>query len=119
MPNPVVHFEVVGKDGKKLQDFYSRVFGWKIDANNPMNYGLVDNGGQGINGGVGAGDPNGPGHATFYIEVNDTDEFLKKVEAAGGKTVMATETVPDMVTFAMFSDPEGNLVGLVKAEPPH
>ena len=28
MANPVVHFEVTGKDGKKLQDFYSSAFGW-------------------------------------------------------------------------------------------
>ena len=51
MANPVVHFEVTGKDGKKLQDFYSKAFGWKIDASNPMNYGIVDNAGQGIGGG--------------------------------------------------------------------
>ena len=28
MANPVVHFEITGKDGKKLQDFYSSAFGW-------------------------------------------------------------------------------------------
>ncbi|HXH21398.1 MAG TPA: VOC family protein [Dehalococcoidia bacterium] len=115
MPNPVVHFEIVGKDGKKLQDFYSRVFDWQINANNPMQYGIVDNGGQGINGGIAATDqPNG--HATFYIEVSDTDQYLRKIESLGGKTVVPTTVIPDMVTFAMFTDPEGNLVGLVKAE---
>jgi predicted enzyme related to lactoylglutathione lyase len=39
MGQPVVHFEVVGKDGAKLQQYYSELFGWEIDANNPMNYG--------------------------------------------------------------------------------
>ncbi len=115
MPNPVVHFEIAGQDPKKLQGFYGGVFGWAIDANNPMSYGLIDNGGQGINGGIG-GAEGGKGHAVFYIEVNDTDTFLKKVEAAGGKTVVPTQVIPDMVTFAMFTDPEGNLVGLVKGE---
>jgi len=113
MPNPVVHFEVAGKDGKKLQEFYSRVFDWKIDANNPMSYGMVDNGGQGINGGISDGEPP---HAMFYIEVSDTDAYLKKIEGMGGKIVHPTEVIPNMVTFALFSDPEGNLVGLVKAE---
>ena len=37
MGQPVVHFEVVGKDGAALQSFYSELFGWEIDANNPMN----------------------------------------------------------------------------------
>ena len=41
MGSHVVHFEVTGKDGKKLQSFYSDVFGWKIDTNNPGGYGMV------------------------------------------------------------------------------
>ncbi len=117
MPNPVVHFEIVGKDAKKLQGFYSGVFDWKVDANNPISYGMVDTGGQGINGGI-AGADDGIARATFYIEVNDTDAYLKKVEGMGGKVLVPTTVVPNMVTFAMFADPEGNLVGLVKAEDP-
>jgi hypothetical protein len=117
MPNPVVHFEIVGRDGKKVQEFYSKIFDWKVDANNPMSYGIVNNDGHGINGGLSGGDGQSA-HAIFYIAVSDTDEYLKKVEAAGGKTVMPTETIPGMVTFAMFSDPDGNVVGLIKDEEP-
>ena len=32
MANPVVHFEVLGKDGERLQQFYRDLFGWKIDV---------------------------------------------------------------------------------------
>ena len=41
MTRPVVHFEIHGKDGAKLQEFYRSLFGWEIDANNPMQYGMV------------------------------------------------------------------------------
>ena len=41
MGDPVVHFEVVGRDGPALQSFYSELFGWKISADNPMSYGMV------------------------------------------------------------------------------
>ena len=41
MGQPVVHFEVIGKDGDKLRSYYSELFGWEIDSNNPMNYGMV------------------------------------------------------------------------------
>ena len=47
MGQPVVHFEILGKDPKKLQGFYGDLFGWHIDANNPMNYGIVDTHGEG------------------------------------------------------------------------
>jgi predicted enzyme related to lactoylglutathione lyase len=116
MANPVTHFEVTGKDGKKLQDFYSGVFGWNVNADNPMNYGIVDaaDTGGGIGGGISAGD-GGRTQVTFYIEVDDPDAYLKKVESKGGKTVMPTMEIPGMVVFAQFADPEGNVIGLVKA----
>ena len=41
MGQPVVHFEVVGKDGEKLHRYYSELFGWEIDANNEYHYGMV------------------------------------------------------------------------------
>jgi predicted enzyme related to lactoylglutathione lyase len=41
MGQPVVHFEVIGRDGSKLQSYYGELFGWQIDANNPIGYGTV------------------------------------------------------------------------------
>jgi uncharacterized protein len=112
MANAVIHFEVVGSDGAKLQEFYRELFDWKINTDNPMNYGIVDNAGEGINGGVGQS-PNGP-HVTWYVQVDDIDSCLAKAESLGGKTVMPKEKVMDTVTLGLFKDPEGNLVGLVE-----
>jgi predicted enzyme related to lactoylglutathione lyase len=114
MANPVVHFEVTGKDGKKLQEFYSKAFGWQVNADNPMNYGIVEAQSGGIGGGISAGD-GGTKQVTFYIEVDDPQAYLDKVEAKGGKTVMPVTEIPGMVVLAQFADPEGNIVGLVKA----
>lgn len=113
MPNPVVHFEVTGTDGAKLQQFYREAFAWNIDAENPMAYGMVDNDGEGIGGGISGGEASG---VTFYIEVADLGEALKKVQSLGGRVVMEITEIPDMVTMAQFADPAGNVIGLVKAE---
>src|SRR5437879_5477237 len=87
MAQPVTHFEIHGKDGKKTQEFYSKLFGWNIDANNPMNYGMVAAAGErGIGGGVTQSQDNKP-MVTFYVEVDDLDASLKKAESLGGKTV--------------------------------
>ncbi len=115
MPNPVVHFEIEGKDGPKLQQFYADLFGWKIDANNPMAYGIVDNAGEGINGGVAAGDTP---YVTVYVAVDDPAAYLEKVKSLGGAVVMDVTEIPGMVTMAQFRDPEGNMVGIIKNEPP-
>jgi len=118
---PVVHFEIVGKDAKKLHNFYSKLFEWDINADNPMNYGMVNPAGFGnevgkgsIGGGISAAEPGTPSYVTFYVQVNDTDAYLKKIESMGGKTLVPTTEIPNVVTFALFKDPEGNIVGLVK-----
>ena len=117
MPNPVVHFEVVGTDGAGLQQFYRDVFDWDINADNPMAYGLVEAQGEGIGGGVG-GAMGGPPHATFYVQVDDMRSTLDRIEALGGTITMDITTIPGMVTLAQFRDPEGNLIGLAHSETP-
>jgi uncharacterized protein len=113
MADKVVWFEVTGKDGGKLQSFYSDLFGWKIDAANPMNYGMVDASESGVGGGIGKAD-NGDGHVTFYMGVDDPQEYLDKAESLGGKTVVPVTEIPNMVTFALIADPEGHVIGVVK-----
>lgn len=114
--NPVVHFEVLGRDPGALRKFYSEAFGWQLGPadESPLEYSMVhqkDSGG--IDGGIGKA-PQGPGHVTFYIGVDDAQAALTKVERLGGKTIQPPIQVPGGVTFALFADPEGHVVGLVK-----
>ena len=116
MPNPVVHFEIVGNDSKKLQSFYSSLFGWNIDANNPMDYGMVEaQEGKGIGGGVAAAGDTGRSGVTVYAEVDDLQACLDKATSLGGKMVMPPMEVPGGPVLAMFADPEGHVIGLVKS----
>ena len=115
MGNSVVHFEVTGKDGAKLRDFYGKVFGWTFNVMPEMDYGLVDNGGKGINGGIGT-NPDG-GSALFYVEVADPQATLDQAGKLGGKTTAPVMEIPGVVTLAQIADPEGNRVGLVKNDP--
>jgi predicted enzyme related to lactoylglutathione lyase len=116
MKNPVVWFEVVGKDGTQLRRFYSDLFGWKIEgATGEMDYGLVTAANGGIGGGVGSSQDGGNGHVTFFVEVDDPAAYLKKVETLGGKTLVPPMEIPSYnLTFAYFVDPEGHVVGLSK-----
>ena len=93
MPEKVVHFEVIGSDAKKLQTFYGKLFDWKTDANNPMNYGIIEAVEAGIRGGIGSG-PEGASRVMFYVEVDDLQAALDKAESLGGTTVQGPMDVP-------------------------
>jgi len=115
MTRPVVHFEIRGKDPQRLADFYRELFGWDIDAANPMGIITVPHGIGGPEGGVG-GHIRGADAAgvSIFVQVVDLDETLRKAEAMGGRAVMQPFDVPGGPTIAQMTDPEGNLVGLVK-----
>ncbi len=119
---PVVHFEINSGGAPELQKFYEEAFGWSVDRSDALGYADVTTDGvcagsgePGIDGGIGPSDDGGD-FVTFYIQVPDIAEALEKVETLGGKTI-----VPPMqagrVVLAMFEDPRGNRIGLVRARP--
>lgn len=112
MTNPVAWFEIVGEDGTALQNFYSGLFGWSIDANNPMNYGMVPAGPGGIGGGIGPSQ-DGSSRLTFYVAVEDLQASLDRAVELGGTVIMPPMEVPEGPTIAMFTDIAGNQVGLM------
>lgn len=117
MDNPVVHFEMNGPDGGVLASFYSQLFGWHTQEVPGSGYWVVDtHAGSGINGGFGT-TRDGGAYGTFYIESSEPEALMKKVEEAGAKVVMpiTTMTDPFELTWGQFADPDGLVVGIVKA----
>lgn len=124
MGQPVVHFEIIGKDPEKLQSYYGDLFGWKFDTSSPVseavsqpgNYGFVDRNttseGVGIPGGVGGG-MSYDAHALFYVGVPDVEAALQKAESLGGTRRMGPKTNQEAgLVIGHFTDPEGNLIGV-------
>lgn len=115
MGAPVVHWEINTKDPNKVFGFYSTLFGWKIDANNPINYGVVDtNVKMGINGGIWGTREGSSQFVTFYVQVEDPQGYLDRAVSLGAKVVLPVTDIPNMAMYALFEDPDGNRVGLIK-----
>ena len=110
-PHPVVHFEILGRDQKLLEEFYKDVFDWQISPA-MEGYSLVKPG-SGIHGGIGAMGE-GRVHVTFYVAVADVAAALELIESKGGKKAYGPHPIPDGGIFAGFLDPEGHLIGLVQ-----
>lgn len=111
MGNPVVWFEIHGQDPTRLHAFYREVFGWTIDADNPMSYGFVQTGSElGIQGAVATGQ--GTRGVTIYLDTDDVQGTLDRAVAAGAEVVLPVGGLPGVVQLAQFRDPEGNWIGL-------
>jgi uncharacterized protein len=121
MGQPVVHFEITGKDSEKLQSYYSELFGWEIDSDNDMKYGIVQREGNtndegvGIGGGIAQGPEGYGGHVTFYVEVPDAEAAMAKAESLGGSRMMGPEEVMDGLVIGLFNDPEGHVIGVIQS----
>lgn len=111
MANPVVWFEIMGKNGSDLREFYAELFGWKYELDAAVNYGMVEAAERGIAGGIGENDRT---WVTFYVSTPSIDAKLAEVEKKGGRTLMPRTQLPGGTTLAMFADPDGNAIGLVE-----
>jgi uncharacterized protein len=122
MGQPVVHFEILGKDGEALKRYYSELFGWRIDSSNPMNYGVVDREGNtnadgvGIGGGIMSAPEGYEGYVTVYVEVPDVEEALQSAERLGGSRMMGPDKVMEGLIIGLFRDPEGHTIGVMSGE---
>jgi predicted enzyme related to lactoylglutathione lyase len=123
MSGKVVHFEIPFDDGDRARKFYSEMFGWQLMPIPDMGYTMVMTGPTDpekgptepgfINGGMFERSAEFAGKApNIVIDVASIDEALRKVEAAGGKTVSERMAVGDMGFAGYFTDTEGNLMGL-------
>ena len=126
MGQPVVHFEVIGKDPERLRKYFGDLFGWEFDTPSPVaqevsapdRYGflelLTSEDGTGIRGGVGGG-PSYESHALFYVGVPNVEAALQRAEQLGGKRVMGPVASPSGLVVGHFTDPEGTLLGVAGA----
>jgi uncharacterized protein len=106
MGNPLVHFEFMVSDVEKSKAFYGKVFDWEFKTDQSMDYVMINTGKE-PGGGMMKKPDEAPQFAlTQYFLVDDIEETLKKVEAAGGKMAVPKMEIPGIGWWAMFFDPD-------------
>lgn len=106
MSAPIVYFEIAGPDGAKLREFYASMFGWSIDDN----FTIAAASTGGLRGGIRQDPPD----KVFYLGVPSIAEKLNQIETTGGEVLIPRTEIPGVVTFALFRDPAGNVLGLAE-----
>jgi uncharacterized protein len=119
MGYPVVHFEINTSSQPELARFYSEAFDWSMQPETEDYIQIntdgvcAGTGAPGIEGGIGPSDP-GDDFVTLYVQVPDLEETLGQVVELGGEVDMPP-TEAGRIVFAIFRDPAGNRIGLVRA----
>jgi predicted enzyme related to lactoylglutathione lyase len=116
MSHPIVHWEIGGHDAAALREFYAKAFGWTMTAGGP-NYTLVQPAG-GLGGGIMQVPEGTAAYVTVYVQVDDLDAKLTEIGQLGGKVVVAPTEIDENMSFALFADPEGAVVGLLRTTSP-
>ncbi len=113
----VVHFDITANDPDKLAEFYKKTFGWTFHKwNGPMDYWLITTGPKGepgINGGM-ARRTEGEPTTTNTLDVPSVDDFVTKIEEAGGTITVPKMAIPGVGWMAYFKDPDGNMFGIME-----
>jgi len=115
--NPVVFWEIRGKDMGALSDFYGALFDWKINPSGNAGFAPIESRDKdddfGLNGALGAG--RGDGWVAVYVRVKDPQVTLDEAVKRGAKVILPVTDRPGQATIAIMADPEGHVVGLVRA----
>ncbi len=116
----VVHFEIPASDFKKAKDFYSTVFGWKMDmwgdeylmaTTTEVDKNQTPTEPGGINGGF-YKRPSKSAQPSIVVETDSIEKTLQAAEKAGGKATRKKSPIGDMGFMAEFTDPDGNEISL-------
>ena len=115
MGAPLCHFEFMSDDPDQCKAFYAKVFGWEYDDKSMPDYTLIKTGEE-PEGGLVKRPAEAPAPSlNVYFLVDDIKATLAKVQQAGGRTVVPKTPIPNVGAFAMFSDPEGIVVGVFQS----
>ncbi|HKV40601.1 MAG TPA: VOC family protein [Blastocatellia bacterium] len=108
MGNPVTQFQILSKNPEGTAEFYSALFHWTVDANNPLGYRqIVTGSAEGIQGGIWQAPPEAQNFVQLFMDVGDLDAALKKAEGLGAKVIIPPTVLPEGDRIAVMLDPQG------------
>lgn len=117
MANPVVQFQILSKTPDETARFYATLFGWKVDANNPLGYRRIDTGSaDGIQGGIWPAPPQAGVFVQLFIAVDDVTAAVRKAEELGAKLIIPPTQLPEGDEMAVLHDPHGMSFGVWRSK---
>jgi predicted enzyme related to lactoylglutathione lyase len=116
MPHPVLQFQILSADPDATARFYSDLFEWTIDSNNPLGYRQIRTGSdQGIQGGIWPAPEQSPNFVQLFVATSDVQATAKKAESLGARLLIPPTVLPEGDEMAVLKDPKGMPFGIWRA----
>jgi len=113
MANSIKQVQIISKSPDETARFYAELFGWSIDANNPMGYRRIDTGStDGIQAGIWPAPPQAPSFVQFFVSVKDLGAAVQQAQQLGAKVLMGPMALPEGDQMAVLHDPLGMSFGI-------
>ncbi|UCC33894.1 MAG: VOC family protein [Candidatus Bathyarchaeota archaeon] len=112
MIHNICHLEIPTTDTKKSGEFYKNLFGWNINYGWGPDYALFSPGEEQLGGGLDRKDEITPGKIIIYIQVDDINSMLERALKLGAKIVLEKTEIPKTGWCGLFTDLDGNTIGL-------
>jgi uncharacterized protein len=113
MTHPVTRFQILSSAPAETASFYSALFGWTVDANNPLGYRRVDTGSSaGIQGGIWPAPPQAPSFVQLFVAVDDVRAAVDRARELGAQPIIPPTVLPEGDEMAVLSDPQGLSFGV-------
>jgi predicted enzyme related to lactoylglutathione lyase len=113
-----MQWQILARDPEAASAFYSGLFGWQVNSDNPLGYRAVDTGTRdGIQGGIWPAPPEGHNFVQLFIQVDSVPAYLERAERLGARAIIPPQTLPEGETLAIVQDPQGIPFGLIAPRP--
>ncbi len=115
MGQPVMQFQILARRPDEAERFYTQLFGWKVNADNPLGYRAIDTGSKrGIAGGIWPAPPEGSSLVQLFVEVDDVAAHVASAQKLGANVVVPPQKLPQGEEMAILVDPQGIPFGLFR-----
>jgi|KBSMisStandDraft_5_1062788.scaffolds.fasta_scaffold20505_4 predicted enzyme related to lactoylglutathione lyase len=123
-PGEICWRELATKDLPAALEFYSKLFGWKLEQTkvSQMEYkeiivdGVAYGGMMAIDENWGPEPP--PSHWNTYVAVKNTDETVEKIKANGGSVKVPPFDAPGVGRMSVVADPSGAAFSVIQFAAP-
>jgi predicted enzyme related to lactoylglutathione lyase len=117
MANPVMQFQILSKAPNDTAKFYSALFGWAVNDNNPLGYREINTGSnEGIQGGIWPAPPQASSFVQLFMAVDDVKTCVKKAEDLGAEVIIPPTVLQNGDELAVMHDLQGMPFGIMKTK---